>query len=632
MVLPVAYDSGYSAPWFAGVAFADSTIVPNTFPLAINGRPYLLNSDPQAIDSYADFFKELSLPLMRPQSDQSDEPGESSISPQQFWRRSQNSWHHGAGQSMLDRTKISDPERFNSSKGINPWTRYQLSLLKNTDPLRITANTNLFLAPITNGIAFANGTDVEVSTDLVSTVTATGGPGVAVTGMTTANGAQVYVGFGASGIYTLSGSVLTSYVTGTVALVGYAKGRLLVAGTAGQLYNPIAAGALPAAFYTHPDANWQWSAFAEGDAFIYAAGNNASSRQSRIYRIAVQADGVGLSAPITAATLPQGEIIRSMLGYLGFVIIGTDKGVRFATTNASGDLTLGALIVTNGPVNCLDPGKQFVWFGWSNYDALSSGLGRLDMTTINEGLAPAYASDLMCPDGIAQPGIVRGVTQLNDRRVFSIDGLGVFVESATIYSPIGTLTTGQIAYGISDPKVGIKVDLKHQPLAAVASVGVAVTLDRTLPAVTLGSSTALGSVSPAESISVGKRRAEEFELTFTLLAGYSAFGGYASVDTVLTRWTLLSYPAPDGASMYVLPIILAERITTLRDTDYPQDPLAEYQFLTDLHVNREICTIQVGSGSFEGILEDYVWIPHSQTHDRSWWNGTFVAKIRKLNG
>jgi hypothetical protein len=188
----------------------------------------------------------------------------------------------------------------------------------------------------------------------------------------------------------------------------------------------------------------------------------------------------------------------------------------------------------------------------------------------------------------------------------------------------GSLTTGQVAYGIADPKVAVRIDLKHQPLPVGGAVAVAASFDRGA-VIGLGSSAQVGAVSPSQSISAGKRRSEEAELTLTLTSA-------GTLNTVLTRWTLLSYPAPAGASMYVLPIVLAQNVTTLRNTDYAMDPRTEYQFLVGLHANREMCTVQVGAASFEGTLEDYVWIPNSQTQDRSWWNGTFVAKLRKING
>jgi hypothetical protein len=68
-----------------------TTLVPNVFPVAINGRPYL-------IDLKAGSFQRQYDARVRDSVDQSAEPGESAINPQGLWRRSQSSWHYGAGQ------------------------------------------------------------------------------------------------------------------------------------------------------------------------------------------------------------------------------------------------------------------------------------------------------------------------------------------------------------------------------------------------------------------------------------------------------------------------------------------------------------------------------------------------------
>lgn len=616
MAAPVSYNTGYSSPWYSGSPVAASSVVPGTFMVAINGRPFMLNTSPEAISSYGDFFKEESLPLLRQQADQSKNPAEASISPAQFWRRGQETWHKGAGQGVLDR-EDSDQARYSTSKGLDPWTRYTLGMHKAVTTLRASANTNLYMVAVTNGYIAADGQELYAGTAMAGAPTlVTGTPAAAVTGLAT-HGGIVYAGFGASGIYTVSGGAATSYVTGTVNRVGYAKGRLLT-GFNGGLYNPIAAGALPAVIWTQPDTGWSWKCFAEGDAVIYAAGDTGSV--SRIYRTAVVPDGTALGIPVVAATLPTNEIVQSMLGYMGFVIIGTDKGVRFATATASGDLTLGALIPTPGAVNALEALGQFVWFGWTNYDTVSSGLGRLDLTTINEGLAPAFASDLMA----TAQGAVAGIVSVAGRHGFSVAGAGFYGESATVHVSSGTLTTGVITFGIADPKVHAKIDLKHSPLPAGCSVAVAAAHDRGTGA-TLGSSATLGAVSPSASISVGKRRSEEVELTFTLFSATTS-------APVLTRWTLMSYPAPPGASMYVLPLLLHRTLRTLRDTEVSINPYQEYSALVGLHENREIVSCQVGEHAFEGVLEDFVWLPEVADFDRSFWSGTMIIKVRKISG
>lgn len=117
---------------------ATTTEVPGRLPVAINGHAYL--ADPVARET---------VPVMRTQADTSTEAGEQSLNPQGLWRRSQESWHHGAGQDFLDGRMGEtppDPRRFRSSKGVDIWTKGQASLLHPTLKVWSTANTNLQLA------------------------------------------------------------------------------------------------------------------------------------------------------------------------------------------------------------------------------------------------------------------------------------------------------------------------------------------------------------------------------------------------------------------------------------------------------------------------------------------------------
>ena len=50
MPMPIAFVGDYSQPFFAGSATASSSVVPGTYQVAVNGRPYMLNTDPQAIE------------------------------------------------------------------------------------------------------------------------------------------------------------------------------------------------------------------------------------------------------------------------------------------------------------------------------------------------------------------------------------------------------------------------------------------------------------------------------------------------------------------------------------------------------------------------------------------------------
>jgi hypothetical protein len=114
-----------SFPYRGTPAFYSGTgstqLVPNTFPVAINGRPYM-------IDTKSNEFARQFDARVRDSVDQSAEPGESAINPQGLWRRSQSSWHYGAGQDYSD-TADAEAYRFRSSKGINVWDKGKISLL-----------------------------------------------------------------------------------------------------------------------------------------------------------------------------------------------------------------------------------------------------------------------------------------------------------------------------------------------------------------------------------------------------------------------------------------------------------------------------------------------------------------------
>ena len=79
-----------------------SLLTPYPYPISVSGHPYQVQWDETAIGVWSAKFKRNTLPLLRTQADASNTPGEQSISPEQFWRRSQESWHYGSGQLHLD--------------------------------------------------------------------------------------------------------------------------------------------------------------------------------------------------------------------------------------------------------------------------------------------------------------------------------------------------------------------------------------------------------------------------------------------------------------------------------------------------------------------------------------------------
>jgi hypothetical protein len=139
-----------------------SANVPGLLPVAIHGHAYL--ADPT--------YERETVQVIRQQADTSSEAGEQSLTPLGLWRRSQESWHHGAGQPFLDGRQgdeATDSHRFRESKGIDIWTRGQVSLLRPTLRSWSTTNTNLYLAIVAQiGTIFylcaSDGTEVYYNT------------------------------------------------------------------------------------------------------------------------------------------------------------------------------------------------------------------------------------------------------------------------------------------------------------------------------------------------------------------------------------------------------------------------------------------------------------------------------------
>ena len=586
-----------------------SALVPGVFPVALNGRPYFIDTKYAGSDGWG----RRSIPLLRDQADTSDRPGEQSLSRDGTWRRSTESWHRGAGQEWNDRDE-SDAYRFRSSKGINVWEKWGLTLLSDTAQRRSSSNTNLELvtAADANGAAYlyaSDGEEVYYSAD-GSTFSASlifDGEAAQSVKSLASTGDYVYAALGTAGIHRTAVGAATSahYSDLSATLIAYVKGRLMAA-NGGAIYNVTASGAAPAALYTHPLAAWRWVGFAEGQGHIYAAGY--SGDKSLVYRTAVKADGTALDVPIVAGELPDGEVIRGIRSYLGFILLGTNNGVRFAQADSNGNLEIGALIETDSAVYAFEGQDRFVWFGWTDYDAASTGLGRLDLTQFN-GSAPAYASDLMATG----QGSVTSIATFGDKRYFAVSGLGIYGETTTPVAS-GSLDSGVITYDLPDPKVAMFVDVRHDPLSGSISPSLAV--DGGLFS-TLATHSDVGST--GFSTSAGERSGERFELRLTLTPS-------GSDAPVVTRLSLRSRPATARGRYFFAPLLLHETVE-VKGGDQAVNPLRELEAIEGLTETAIPVLYQEGARTFSVIVEDYEWKPSHLTRNGDFWNGTCVVKL-----
>ena len=144
--------------------------------------------------------------------------------------------------------------------------------------------------------------------------------------------------------------------------------------------------------------------------------------------------------------MPYGEIVTTIEGYLGYILIGLENGFRFCSADDNGNLVVGPLIATGTSVQCFAGVGQYVYFGWTNYDSDSTGIGRMniaDQISVNQ---PAYASDLM----VTGQGTVLDLHEFNNVPIFTVSGKGAYKEHASNLVASGQLVAGIYRWGVGD--------------------------------------------------------------------------------------------------------------------------------------------------------------------------------------
>ena len=603
----------FKSPFTNGGAFYSggsiTPLVPFVFPVAINGRSYI-------VDSKSGEFTRQYDDRVRDSVDQSAEPGEASINSQGLWRRSQSSWHYGAGQKRSD-TADAEPYRFNTSKGVDVWTNGTLSLLKDTTQILSDAAATLKSIVAGTRLYVASGGDVTFYTSLTASPTScTAEPGGDV-GSMTSDGYNVWASFAAHGIHVTNTSTgaFSSYITGTDTFtkIKYTKGRLMAAAGA-TIYNFITSGGPGAGLFTHGNSSWTWVGFAGGQNHIYAAGY--AGQTSLIYKTTIKTDGTSLDAPSVAVELPEGEIVTALDSYLGYVLIGTTTGFRFASSDTNGNLVVGPLIEV-GQVDAFASQGRFVWFSYKNIDATSTGIGRMDIGTQIATNQPAWASDLM----VTAQGAVPSISLYGTRPVFTVTGSGVYCEHATNLVASGTLETGLYRWGVIDSKLIPKWDLHTEALAG--TVVLSANPDLTGYA-TIGTASIAGESSFSFNGSESYLYDVEVKLTLSRAANNTS-------GPKVNHWMGRAYVAPLRSEIFSVPVLLHKQLS-VRGIDYFFDVEAELAALRALVSDPSVIIYQDGANTYSVIVENLQWKPMDSSQIATgWsWDGTCVVIMRSI--
>lgn len=608
----------FTTPFTGGPTFytgnpGSSDLVPDVFPVAIAGRPYMLD---MASGRYARTFEA----RLRESQDGSDVPGEAAINPQGLWRRGQTSWHFGFNQKYGD-LPDSNVERFEASLGVNVWEPGELTLLNGTKVAASTSGTNLFLAVVGDELWYTDGSNIKYTTDPFAaspTWTTISGTGTIRDIQTIGQDAYVtFAGTGATqGIVKVSGSAHTltnqSYNV-EYDKIGYCKGRLVASSTSSSKLWFDPTGNSPPADYEHPDTNFRWVGFAAGQNAIYCAGY--SGQKSLIYKVTIQTDGT-LDTPVVAAELPVGERVYSIAGYLGYILIGTNEGLRYATADGDANLVLGQTIKGTNPILCAHGYEQYVWCGVTNYTGDYTGLGRIDLSHLVDVNVPAAAPDLMHEE----QGDVQDVVTFDSKRVFTISGVGLIVEDEDNLAATGYVDAGTWRWGIPDRKFLAFFDLEYQSLNGTIDVEYAYDGGNWEP---LGTAYSQGSTAATFTGPDDPFRQAKFRLTLNRDATTPSEG------PVLARWQARAVPTPTRSELFQIPILLHNRLFRY-NREYWFDVDNELEFLRDLIHSPRIVTFQEGPRTYKVIAESVEWVPVDTPNDSYVFDGTATVTLRSL--
>jgi hypothetical protein len=463
---------------------ATTSIWQNTdvaYDVAIGGMPFIYS-----ISDARPYIRQTA-PFKKEQFDNQTEPGEQSLTG--WWIRSQQSFHGGDGITFYDpaNTTSNSPDhyRFTDSKGVNVWDQGKVTLLKNvnvghitTGALKPTGRPNQYVRSIkwnnTQGVLLSDEYDIDkidingVETHFVNYNSGTDAPVYAICD----DGVNAYWITNTATKKTVYKKPLTGTSASTAdvtlmfdevglisnATMEYVKERIVMCAD-NKVYEFAAnAVAMPSPVYTHPSTTHVYTSVAASGPAIYVSGYNGI--QSSIIKFTLSTAGVmpTLTSAITAAELPVGEVVHKIHYYLGYMMIGTNKGIRVATVNDNdGSLSYGPLIVeTSQPCYDFASRDHYVWCATGV--AGEPGVIRLDLSTEVSPLRFAYAND------VYYTGITGHVTtgcafaNGTEQLVFATAAISVggTITNKAMTSGVATLTTASAHNLASGDKVWVE--------------------------------------------------------------------------------------------------------------------------------------------------------------------------------
>jgi hypothetical protein len=438
------------------------------YDVALGGLPFIY-----AISDGRPYTRQTA-PFRKDQFDNGAEPGEQSLTG--WWLRSQSSFHSGSGIRFYDPSAGETvAHRFTDSKGVNVWTKGQVTLLKDTATTHYTTGamqtngkpfqvarsikyngTNGVLlwdeydvdkiaedGTVTHFLDYAAGTDYPVQAICddgtyaywIVNILNSGTPRLRIY-------KKLLTGVSGAGDTLM---ISDNGITVNTAVMEYVKDRIVMA-INNKIYEiSSSATTLPSPVYTHSDTDIVFSSITASGPAIYVAGY--SGTQSSIFKFTLSTAGVmpTLTTAITAAEMPVGEIVHKIYYYLGYMMIGTNKGIRAAVvSDQDGSINYGPLIVeTTQPCYDFAARDRFIWCA-TGVDG-APGVIRIDLSNEIEPLRFAYANDLYVSGTSGYSTTTCAFAGTTERLVFATTAVNAgSVSNKALTSDVATLTTSAV--------------------------------------------------------------------------------------------------------------------------------------------------------------------------------------------
>jgi hypothetical protein len=593
--------------------------------VGIDGRAYL-------IDSESDRYRQVGIDVLQQRNTSSNR--DILLLPQNIWRQSQESWSSGAGQDNLDRDD-SIQSRFDTSYGIDPWTKWEFKLLPATDQLdnlSASGTASAFLNVHDDNLVVAVDKVAKWYSDLDATPITLNITSNRIINSTYDGNEVVYLdSVGDIWKAPNSASVVLHKSEPNATFVAFVKDYLITASN--NVLKDITG--TTATIYTHPTEGFRWYGACEGPNAIYVVGHVGD--RTTIHRVGVREDGTGLNPAVVAATLPDGEIGYSIGSYLGYVFIGTDRGVRMAAPQPNGELVLGAIIPTTKPVYDFEGQDRFVWFTNSEIDAQYSpvlsdeitvfptnkvcGLGRMDLSTFTStALTPAWANDIVAEQEFNK--VVSSVAYFKGKAVFAVSEGGVYYESETLM-PGGWMIQGTISFSVEDLKAALYMNAVWKPSCAGRLY-----IDLAYDSSGFGR---FGNV----PVSPNKIRSDNLNLNGT---GFSRVNVRYVITRcpinpqagpVISRWEIRSSPIKGRASRWEVPVVNHDEIM-INGVKEVRDPVLERERLLNLVRTGRVFIYQESGQAYQVMARDFEWRPTTLSMNGSGWQGVFLLVVEEV--